>query len=92
MFKLSRSKTSVASWLMLSGVGVVATAISAHAEVFQLSYAFPTLIVTMMLHWMRTDAHYYQQPFYRYAWLINQLLIITLALVLWFWRDNLVMT
>jgi hypothetical protein len=46
----------------------------------------------MMLHWMRTDTHYYRQPFYRYAWLINQLLIITLALVLWFWRDNLVMT
>jgi hypothetical protein len=84
--QLSRSKTSVASWLLFAFCSLVASAISLNAGVFQLTYAVPALAICLTLYWTRTDPHYYRQTFYRRAWHLNLLLLSLLALVILAWH------
>ncbi len=83
--QLSRSKTSVSSWLLFAFCCLVASAISLNAGVFELTYAVPALAICSTLYWIRTEPHYYRQTFYRRAWHLNLLLLSLLALLILAW-------
>lgn len=84
--QLSRSKSSVASWLLFAFCCVVASVISLRSGAFELTYTVPALAICLTLYWTRTDSHYYRQPFYRWAWRINLLLLLLLATVILVWQ------
>ena len=73
--QLSRSKTTVVSYLALAFFGVVASWLSWYNGDFRLEYSAPGLFATLLLFWIRTNPTYYAKPFYKNAWRINTLFL-----------------
>ncbi len=78
--QLSRSKTTVVSYLLLAAFGVVASWLSWLSDAFRLEYSVPAVFATLMLYWIRNNPEYYAKPFYRNAWRLNTLLLWLTAL------------
>jgi hypothetical protein len=78
--KLSRSKSTVVSYLVLALFGVVASWLSWFNQDFRVEYSVPAVFATLMLFWIRNNPTYYAQPFYRNAWRLNTLLLWLTAL------------
>lgn len=89
--KLHRSKIMVGNWLMLSFVGVYASYASYFHGALDTIYGFPTVMAAAMLMWIRADASYYQQPFYRLSWWASMLALLLLLVpgALWFFKIQL---
>jgi len=77
--QLSRSKTTVLSYLLLALFGMAASWISWFNQSFRLEYAVPVIFSTLMLFWIRNNPIYYAKPFYRNAWHLNTLLLCLTA-------------
>jgi hypothetical protein len=78
--KLSRSKSTVVSYLVLALFGVVASWLSWFNQDFRVEYSVPAVFATLMLFWIRNNPTYYAQPFYRNSWRLNTLLLWLTAL------------
>ncbi|MBU1437346.1 MAG: hypothetical protein KJ930_12535 [Gammaproteobacteria bacterium] len=78
--KVSRSKSTVVSYLVLALFGVVASWLSWFNQDFRVEYSVPAVFATLMLFWIRNNPTYYAQPFYRNAWRLNTLLLWLTAL------------
>lgn len=79
--QLSRSKTTVFSYLLLALFGMVASWLSWYNQSFRMEYSVPVIFATLMLYWIRKNPVYYAQPFYRHAWHLNTLLLCLTAIV-----------
>ena len=73
--QLSRSKTTVLSYLVLALFGALASWLSWFNQEFRLEYAVPAIFATLMLSWIRNNSSFYAQPFYRNAWRFNTVLL-----------------
>jgi len=78
--QLSRSKTTVVSYLVLALFGTVASWLSWFNLDFRLEYSVPAVFATLMLFWIRNNPLYYAMPFYRNAWRLNTTLLWLTAL------------
>jgi hypothetical protein len=73
--QLSRSKTTVISYVVLAFFGVAASWISWYSGHFRLEYSAPGVVATLLLFWIRINRAYYAQPFYKNAWRLNTLFL-----------------
>ncbi len=78
--QLSRSKSTVVSYLALSFLGVVASWLSWFNGEFRLEYAAPGMFATLLLFWIRINPEYYAKPFYKNAWRLNSVFLFLTSL------------
>lgn len=82
----NQTKIAVLSWLLLSIVGLLATVLSIHANVFQPVFALSVAISVVMLSWIKHNKTFFSQTFYRWSWYLSLvfLLFTLLSVVYWF--------